>query len=355
MPVEVGDIVIWLKAPGHAGMVYEVTRAGDDSTAKVIHARLSTDFAIESNTTDKDGKISHLLGGAWIFRPPWAQCSQDKARAQLRLREFAYRIHQSAKYGIGRAVRLYIGDSTFGDEARERLGKYRLRGAVIDKKQELFAQAKEAAAQARRNSLELRSRDAVVTRSRTGFTPGNNTNTNNNATTTNNINTTSTTTATATAAPSNNINDSSNIVPDSRLAAPFQPTQSTTPKAAKLMGSWDSKHSTGNSPSTINNNNNNSNNNSNSNSNSNSKSKSNSNSNNNTNNNSSSSSSSSSSDDGTDPFVRTITCSEAVILCYQLTFAEGNSPFFILLDAAHTMPGTLKTWLEKHWEIVQKP
>src|SRR5436190_21344339 len=33
-------------------------------------------------------------------------------------------------------------------------------------------------------------------------------------------------------------------------------------------------------------------------------------------------------------FVKTITCSEAVILCYQMAFDEGDHPFFVGLDAA---------------------
>jgi hypothetical protein len=54
-------------------------------------------------------------------------------------------------------------------------------------------------------------------------------------------------------------------------------------------------------------------------------------------------------------FVTTITCSEAVILCYQLTFAESD-PQFIHLDAAHTMPCHLGEWLSKAtgWKTIQK-
>jgi len=52
---------------------------------------------------------------------------------------------------------------------------------------------------------------------------------------------------------------------------------------------------------------------------------------------------------GQPKFVSTITCAEAVILCLQLTFPEGDEPFFIRLDSAHTMPDTLATWLTKNW------
>lgn len=54
-------------------------------------------------------------------------------------------------------------------------------------------------------------------------------------------------------------------------------------------------------------------------------------------------------------FVTTVTCSEAVILCYQLSFAERDEPFFIKLDAAHTMPGTLRGWLSTRWARVHGP
>jgi hypothetical protein len=55
-------------------------------------------------------------------------------------------------------------------------------------------------------------------------------------------------------------------------------------------------------------------------------------------------------------FVKNITCSEAVILCYQMTFDEGDHPFFIHLDAAHAMPKTLMAWLASSgWEKIQGP
>lgn len=43
--------------------------------------------------------------------------------------------------------------------------------------------------------------------------------------------------------------------------------------------------------------------------------------------------------------IKTVTCSEAVIITYQLAFPLGEKPFFIGIDAAHTMPKTLRTWL----------
>jgi len=60
-----------------------------------------------------------------------------------------------------------------------------------------------------------------------------------------------------------------------------------------------------------------------------------------------------------DKFVSTVTCAEAVILCYQITFYELRETigvrgvFFIRKDAAHTMPKTLKKWLAVNWTEVQ--
>jgi hypothetical protein len=52
--------------------------------------------------------------------------------------------------------------------------------------------------------------------------------------------------------------------------------------------------------------------------------------------------------------IKTVTCSEAVIVTYQLTFPLGEKPFFIGLDGAHAMPGTLKTWLPANgWTTVR--
>ena len=43
--------------------------------------------------------------------------------------------------------------------------------------------------------------------------------------------------------------------------------------------------------------------------------------------------------------IKTLTCTEAVIVTYQLTFPMGERPFFINLDAAHTMPRDFRDWL----------
>lgn len=48
-----------------------------------------------------------------------------------------------------------------------------------------------------------------------------------------------------------------------------------------------------------------------------------------------------------DKLVTTLTCSEAVILCYQLTL-PSTAPHFIALDAAHTLPRTLAKYLRSN-------
>ena len=61
--------------------------------------------------------------------------------------------------------------------------------------------------------------------------------------------------------------------------------------------------------------------------------------------------------DGGNKLVTTITCVEAVVLCYQLTLAE-SAPQFINKDAAHTMPRTLAKYLSESpdgWKLVNKP
>jgi len=60
---------------------------------------------------------------------------------------------------------------------------------------------------------------------------------------------------------------------------------------------------------------------------------------------------------GATKFVSTITCAEAVILCYQLSFDPG-SPYFIQRDAAHVMPRDLAQLLKEApdtWRMEQSP
>jgi hypothetical protein len=186
---QIGDIGINTSGVGHVMMIYE---GGDDSTAKIIHANRRRNFHIESNRQESDNgaHISYLADGYdKLYRPPWA--GGEKAAKQRFLQQVAAVIARRATYGIGRAIRLWMGSSTFGDGARDRLAKYKER-----------------------------------------------------------------------------LLDLNNLIGDGKV-------------------------------------------------------------------------------------VSTVTCSEAVILCYQLTFDVGE-PQFIELDAAHTMPNTLATWLGRNWgELVR--
>jgi hypothetical protein len=61
--------------------------------------------------------------------------------------------------------------------------------------------------------------------------------------------------------------------------------------------------------------------------------------------------------EGGDKLVTTITCVEAVVLCYQLTL-EATAAQFIQKDAAHTLPRTLARYLAESpsgWQTVKKP
>lgn len=58
-----------------------------------------------------------------------------------------------------------------------------------------------------------------------------------------------------------------------------------------------------------------------------------------------------------DKFITTITCVEAVVICYQVVFSE-SSPHFIKKDGAHTMPRTLAKYLRETpggWTMEKEP
>jgi hypothetical protein len=191
MAFEIGDVIIFSGTPGHVGMIYS---AGRGEAAQIIHAQRRGGFHIDENvTTNASGSsFSYLVNGRdWVFRPPWAAKPHiNKGVKQAALQAVAREIRDHAQYGVYRAVRLFLGSSSFGDGARARLAKYKQR------RQDGFPRNK---------------------------------------------------------------------------------------------------------------------------------------------------------------FVTTVTCSEAVILCYQMTFDEDDDPFFIKLDAAHSMPSTLRQWLSTRWEKIQGP
>jgi hypothetical protein len=184
---DTGDIFYWSSTPGHIGMAY------DDKT--IIHAQMKGNFHKDADQQDNNGQMSYLSEGAdlSIFRPPWEKLAAGQADVKkAELRRVADLISQGAEYGAYRAVRLLIGDSSFGPGAATRLQKYR----------------------------------------------------------------------------------------DRLLAVTFQGARG--------------------------------------------------------------------------PIIKTVTCSEAVIVTYQLSFPLSDAPFFIRLDAAHAMPKTLATWLRANgWKAIK--
>ena len=192
MQLETGDIGInaadW---PGHVMMCYSGGSDTSDQTI-IIHANASKNFHKAPQQYSVNNALGYLLDSSstWIFRPPWEKIGNQQAhRKKEELKAIADAISRSSMYGKYRAVRLQLGDSSFGGDARARLAKYRLR------------------------------------------------------------------------------------------------------KAQFLAGA-------------------------------------------------------------SAKFVSTVTCAEAVILSYQLTFGELDAPFFIHKDAAHTMPRTLKDWLKSNWKTI---
>jgi hypothetical protein len=193
MDLQTGDIAINAASwPGHVMMVYEGGHT-ESANTKIIHGQATGNFHIDNQVGQKGHIITHLVDApTWVFRPPWDQLGANADTKRNELKSIAGAIAKSATYGIYRAVRLFVGSSEFGKDARARLQKYRDR--------------------------------------RVNFLAGH-----------------------------------------------------------------------------------------------------------------------------ADKFVTTITCAEAVILSYQITFNETDNPFFILKDAAHTMPRTLRDWLRDHnWTVVQQ-
>ncbi|MDB5308034.1 MAG: hypothetical protein JWO38_2236 [Gemmataceae bacterium] len=179
--IATGDIFYWTSGPGHIGMAY------DDKN--VIHAQMKGNFHVDTDQQNNNGQMSYLsdTAGMQIFRPPWEKLGAGADAKKAELRRVAELISRRTEYGAYRAIRLFLGDSSFGPGAATRLQKYR-----------------------------------------------------------------------------------------DRLLA------------------------------------------------------------------------------GTQPIIKTVTCSEAVIITYQLSFPLSEAPFFIRLDGAHAMPGTLATWLRTNgWATIK--
>ena len=118
--MEAGDIIIFSSGFGHVAMAY------DDK--QVIHGNATRDFHMVPAVQQKGGNFSYFEQGGKVFRPPWDKIGENvRVNYQAKLQENALAISGSAKYGLYRAVRLLIGDSSYGPGAAARLQKYRER------------------------------------------------------------------------------------------------------------------------------------------------------------------------------------------------------------------------------------
>ena len=128
MALETGDIIYWSGSTfGHIGMAYDANT--------VIHALMCWNFHKEPNQSlTPDGGFAYKVDGAQCktFRPPWAKLANADAK-KTELKAIADRIALTATYGAYRAIRLFVGDSTFGPAAFARLQKYRDRWKGVDR------------------------------------------------------------------------------------------------------------------------------------------------------------------------------------------------------------------------------
>jgi len=122
---ETGDIFYWSSTPGHIGMAY------DDKI--IVHAQMKGNFHKEPDQQNNKGQMTYLSEspGLQIFRPPWEKLAAGADAKKAELRRVADLISATAEYGAYRAVRLLIGDSSFGPGAATRLQKYRDRLLAI--------------------------------------------------------------------------------------------------------------------------------------------------------------------------------------------------------------------------------
>jgi hypothetical protein len=117
--IDTGDIFHWTSGAGHIGMAYD--------GKNVIHAQMKGNFHIDPDQQNKQGQMSYLSDstGLQIFRPPWDRLGAGAAAKKAELQRVAGLISQQAEYGAYRAIRLFVGDSSFGPGAAGRLQKYR--------------------------------------------------------------------------------------------------------------------------------------------------------------------------------------------------------------------------------------
>lgn len=114
-----GDIIVNNAGTfGHVAMCFGEEDADGVGAVTFIHGTNKGNFSID----EKIKVIDETKSNFWQFKPK--NFTEDN---KTRLKEVASAIQKSAKYGLYRAVRLFVGSSTFGKDARKRLEKYKER------------------------------------------------------------------------------------------------------------------------------------------------------------------------------------------------------------------------------------
>src|SRR5580765_5509142 len=107
-----GDIIVNnAGAFGHAAMCFDEEDADGVGAVTLIHGTNKGNFSID----EKVKVVDEVASNYWHFKPK--NFSSDN---KTRIKEVATAIQKSAKYGLYRAVRLFVGSSTFGKDARKR-------------------------------------------------------------------------------------------------------------------------------------------------------------------------------------------------------------------------------------------
>jgi hypothetical protein len=121
-----GDIVVDNAGTfGHVSMCFDEEDANGVGNVTFIHGTHKGNFSIGQ----KVDVIEEVKENFWHFKPIGLSAG-DKQR----LRNVATEMQRTAKYGYYRAMRVWVGSSTFGEDANKKLAKYRERLANHDPK-----------------------------------------------------------------------------------------------------------------------------------------------------------------------------------------------------------------------------
>lgn len=120
MAGEIGDITISAGSPGHVGMFM-----GPDT---IMHAQNTGGVHSDPLMAEKigqGGSVSYEYFTSFAYRPPWNDLPEGTRTARKAdLARIAARMNNRVPYGLYRAIRLFLGSTTFGSGAQERLKKY---------------------------------------------------------------------------------------------------------------------------------------------------------------------------------------------------------------------------------------